>query len=132
MSKSNHLGNAILNHMLGGPDYVRPPTIYIALFTAAPTDAGGGTEVVGGSYARAAVTNDATNFPAAVAGVKANGVAINFAQATAAWGTVVAFGIFDALSGGNLLFWGNLTTPKTVQSGDTPNFSIGALTITED
>lgn len=131
MSKSNYLENAVLNHILGGGDYARPATVYVALFTSAPTDAGGGTEVAGGSYARAAVTNNATNFPAAAGGVKSNGTALAYAQATAGWGTVVAFGVFDALSGGNLLYWAALTTPKTVQNGDTPSWSIGALQFTE-
>lgn len=131
MSKSDYLENKVIDHILGGGDYARPATVYIALFTAAPTDAGGGTEVAGGSYARAAMTNNATNWPAAAGGVKSNGTAITFAQATGAWGTIVAFGVFDALSGGNLLFWATLTTPKTVQNGDTPSFSIGALQFTE-
>lgn len=88
--------------------------------------------MAGGAYARAAVTNNATNWPAAAAGVKANGSAITFAQATAPWGTVTHFGIFDALSGGNLLLWGALTVGRTVATGDTPSFPVGSLTITED
>lgn len=131
MSKSDYLENKTLDALLGGPDYARPATVYLALFTSAPTDAGGGTEIAGGSYARAAVTNNATNFPAAAGGVKSNGTVITYAPATAAWGTVVAFGLFDALSGGNLLFWAPLTTVKPVNSGDSPNWSIGALQFTE-
>jgi hypothetical protein len=132
MSKSDFLENKILDHILGGPDYVRPANVYVALFTAAPTDAGGGTEASGGSYARAAVTNDATHWPAGAGGVKSNGVAITFAQATAPWGTVVAFALFDALVAGNMLMWGALTTNKTVGTGDTPSFPIGSLVFTED
>ncbi|HEV7375516.1 MAG TPA: hypothetical protein VGN95_12405 [Pyrinomonadaceae bacterium] len=132
MSKSNLLENALLDHVLGGGDYSRPATVYIALYTSAPTDAGGGTEVTGGSYTRAAVTNNATNWPAASGGVKSNGVAVAFAQATASWGTCVAFGVFDALSGGNLLYWGMLTVAKPVSNGDTPSFPIGSLQFTED
>lgn len=131
MSKSDYLENKVLDHVLGGGDFARPATVYVGYFIAAPTDAGGGTEPAGGSYARAAVTNNSTNFPAAVGGVKSNGTVINFAQATSAQGTAVAVGVWDALSGGNLLFWAMLTTPKTIQSGDTPNFSIGALQFTE-
>jgi hypothetical protein len=83
--KSEYLENAILDHVLGGPDYTRPGTLYIALYTVAPTDAGGGTEVAGGSYARVAVTNNSTNFPAAAGGAKTNGTLIEFAEATANW-----------------------------------------------
>lgn len=130
--KSDYLENAILDHVLGGSDYTRPATVYLALFTAAPTDAGGGTEVTGGSYARKSVTNNSTNFPAASSGVKNLHVAQSFTAASASWGTVTHFGIFDASTSGNLLYWGALTASKTVDSGDTVTFAIDALSITED
>jgi len=131
-SKSDYLENAILDHVLGGSDYSRPGTVYVALYTVAPTDAGGGTEVTGGSYARVAVTNNAINFPAASSGSKHNGTAVTFAQATANWGTVVAFAILDALTGGNFLYWGDLTASKSVENGDTAEFAVSGITITED
>jgi hypothetical protein len=124
----------MLDAVLGKVTYVAPTTLYVALYTAAPTSAGGGTECTGGSYARSAVTNNLTNFPSASGGgpgVKANGTAVTFPTASAGWGTVVAFGVFDASSGGNLLYWGTLTTSRAVALGDTPSFAIGALTVTE-
>lgn len=132
MSKSDFLENALLDHQLGGPDYTRPATVHIGLFTAAPTDAGGGTEVAGNAYARAAVTNNATNFPAASGGAKSNGTAIAFPQATGAWGTVTHFGVFDAATLGNLLRWGAVTPNKAVAANDTPSFAAGDLDFTED
>lgn len=131
-SKSDYLENKILDHILGGPDYARPATIYIALFTVAPTDAGGGTEIAGGSYARKAVTNDATNWPAASGGAKSNGLAITFVKATANWGTVVAFAIFDAITGGNMMQWGAISPSKPIETYDTPVFDPGELDVTED
>jgi hypothetical protein len=131
-SKSDYLENKILDHVLGGGDYSRPATVYIALYTVAPSDAGGGTEVTGGSYARKDVTNNATNWPAASSGIKQNGTAITFAQATADWGTVVAFAIFDAVTAGNMLYWGDLTASKSVENGDTAEFAVAGITITED
>lgn len=130
--KSDFLELEILDHVLGNAAYSAPATVHIALFTAAPTDAGGGTEVTGGSYARAAVTNNATNFPAAAAGAKSNGAEIAFPAATASWGTVLAFGVFDAATAGNLLYWGLVTPNKAVGSGDTAKFAIGDLDFTED
>jgi hypothetical protein len=132
--KSDFLELKVLDHVLGGGDYTRATTVYVGLFTVTPADAGGGTEVSGGAYARASVTNNATNFPAAAGttAVKANGVAITFPRATASWGTVVAFGVFDAASAGNLLYWGPMTTSRLVSIDDTPSFAIGALTFTED
>lgn len=132
MSKSDYLENEILDHVLGGGDYTRPATVYIALFTAAPNDAGGGTEVTGGSYARAAVTNNATNWPAASSGAKSNGVAIDFPTPNAGWGLVTSFALFDAATDGNLLYYGDLGASKTIDIDDDVSFPIGSLTITED
>lgn len=131
-SKSNFLELELLDHVLGNAAYSAPATVHIALFTATPSDTGGGTEVTGGSYARAAVTNNATNWPAAAAGAKANGTEIAFTEATASWGTVVAFGIFDAATSGNLLYWGDVTPNKAVASGDIARFKVGDIDITED
>lgn len=131
-SKSNFLENELLDHVLGAATYTPPATVYIALFTAAPTDAGGGTEVSGGSYARVSVTNNDTNWPAASGGIKNNGTEITFPTASANWGTIVAMGIFDAASGGNLLFWGDLSQSVVIDTSDTFTFPIGNVEITED
>lgn len=130
--KSDFLENKILNFLFNGGSFSAPATVYIGLYTSAPTDAGGGTEVSGGSYARAAVACNTTNFPTTTNGSIANNTLITFAQATASWGSVVAFGIFDALSGGNLLYWGTVSPAKTVANGDTMSVAIGSLTIAED
>jgi len=126
-SKSDFLENELLDHVYGNAAYSPPATVYVALFTVAPSDAGGGTECTGGSYERKAVTNNATNWPAAVGGVKSNGVAITFVTPTGSWGTVVAFGTLDALAAGNLLNWGDLTTPQAIGTGNTVRFDVGAL-----
>jgi hypothetical protein len=131
-SKSNTLENALLDHVLGGGDYTRPATVYVALFTAAPSDSGGGTEVTGGSYARASVTNNGTNWPAASGGAKSNGTDITFVTASANWGTIVAMGIFDASTSGNLLYWADLTVSKAINNGDTAKFVAGEIDVTED
>lgn len=106
----------------------KPAAIYLALFTAAPSDSGGGTEVTGTGYARVAVTQaDAKwNIPT-TGGVFTNIDDITFPAPTANWGQVTHFGIFDANTSGNLLIWGALTTPKTVNNGDpAPKFTGGA------
>jgi hypothetical protein len=127
---SSYLENKLNDHVLGGSDFTRPANVHFALFTAAPTESGGGTECSGGSYARVSVTNNSTNFPASVSGVKANGGTITFPTASANWGTVTAFGVFDASSGGNLLYFGNLSASRSVTSGDTARFAAGDFTIT--
>ena len=127
-SLSDFAENEILDHLLSAATYTAPATLYLAVFTAAPTDAGGGTEVTGGSYARLAVTNDATNFPAAVAGAKSNGVALTMVTASANWGTIVAYALFDASSAGNMIGWADLTSSVIINNGDTLRFAAGALT----
>lgn len=116
-----------------------PTTLYVALFTVSPTDAGGGTEVTGGSYARVAVTSSLANWAgtqgagttaasSGTSGQTSNNNPVTFPSPTANWGTVVAVGVYDAATGGNLVAWGALTTGKTVNNGDAaPTFAAGAL-----
>lgn len=132
MSKSDYLENRLLDHVLGGPTYNRRPKVYLSLHTASVGDDGSGAECSGGSYQRAEVDNNSTNWPPAVAGSKSNGTLIQFPRATAAWGNVTHFGIWDASSGGNLLRWGTMSVPRAVQSGDAPFFDPGTLTCSED
>lgn len=126
---SDYLENKLLDHLLGGGDYAPAATHHVALFTAAPTDSGGGTEVSGGSYARAALTNNISNWPSASGGLKNNGTTISFPTSSGSWGTVTHFGIYDASSGGNLLCWAALTSSASVASGDTVSFSNNTLQI---
>lgn len=135
-SKSYYASKQILDSRIGGVSYTPPSTLYCALFTVAPTDAGGGTEVSGNAYARVAVTNNLTNFPAATGttvATKTNGTAVTFpVAAPAGWGTVVAVGWFDASTAGNLLDWATLAVSKLVGAGDQPSFAATKLTFTED
>ena len=107
-----------------------PITTYVGLLTVAPTDSTGGTEVSGGSYAR---VSNAFKWPTPTSGAAlSNNAVITFPTATAGWGTVVAFGIYSASSAGSLLYWGDLTVSRTVLTGDTPQFAVGTLTLSED
>lgn len=117
--------NALLDWLMGGASPTRPTTRYLALFTAAPSDSGGGTEVSGGGYARQAVTCGA-----AASGTCSNSGAVAYTASGANYGTVTHVGVFDALTAGNLLWHGALTASKTVNDGDTLNFAIGELDFT--
>lgn len=129
-SASDYLENAILDHVYGGVAYTPAATVYIALATAASD--GSLTELAGNGYARVAVTNDLTSWPAAVGGVKANGVTISFPTAAPGdWATATHFGILDAAVAGNLLGWGELDTPRTVTAGKALAFLPGTLQISE-
>ena len=121
---SDYLENKVLDHVFGGVNYTAPSTLYLALYTVAPTDTGGGTEVSGTAYARQTVAFTGTNDTAS------NTSAVEFPTAGASWGTIVAVGIFDALTSGNLLAYGNLTDSKTIASGDVFRVPAGDLDIT--
>jgi hypothetical protein len=107
-----------------------PGTLSFALSTTTPTNTGTNvTEPSGGSYARVAVTNNATNFPAAAARSKSNGTVIVFNTATGAWGVVTHWVAYDALTVGNFIAWGGLTASIDITSGTQASFAIGALVI---
>jgi len=122
---SNYLENKLLDHFLGTTAYTMPTTVYVGLYTVVPTDAGGGTQVTGGSYARQTAV-----FSAAASGTTSNTANIDFAGMPAA--TTVAIGVFDALTSGNLLLWGTLTANKTTDAGDTLRIATGDLDISID
>jgi len=121
---SDYLENKVVGHVFGGSAYTAPSTLYVALYTSAPSDTGGGTEVSGGAYARQTAAFSIS------ADTASNTSAIEYPTATADYGTVVAVGVFDASSSGNLLAYGNLTTSKTVSTGDVFRFNAGAIDIT--
>ena len=122
---SDYLEDKVLEHVFGGNSYTAPGTHYVALYTVAPTDTGGGTEVSGGAYARQTSTFNVSGTDPTTAFV-----AVEYPTATANYGTVVAVGIMDALTSGNLLAYANLTASKTVSSGDVFRFDAGDLDIT--
>ena len=123
---TDYLEDALLKHVFTNTAYTSPTTVYAALFTVAPSDTGGGTEVSGGAYARQSMA-----FSVSGTGTLAtNSAAVEYPTATADYGTVVAVGIFDAASCGNLLAYANLTVSKTVSSGDVFRFNAGDVDIT--
>lgn len=125
---SNYLANALLNHIFGKGTYTPPTNIYVELSTTAPTDAGTNvTPPSGGGYARKQTAPSDWNMGSGRIIDNAN--AIEFAEATASWGTLSHFALFDAASGGNFLGWGALTTSKAVDSGDTARFAAGDLDV---
>lgn len=124
--------NEVLDELLGNATLM-PDPVFIGLMTTEPADDGTGVvEPVGAGYARVSVVNDLTEWPAASGGQKSNGNVITFPTATGAWGTITHFGIFDALSGGNLLASGALNTSRTVISSDVFRFLATNLVVTLD
>ena len=126
MSFSNFLETEVLDHVFGGNAYTAPTTLYFALFTAAPSDPGGGTEVSGTNYTRVSgaftVSGNTANLTSA----------IEFAAAGSNWGTVTHRAIFDAATSGNMLAYGTLADDKVIETGDVLRIQANQFTITLD
>jgi len=124
---SDHAEALLLDWLMTNGSATRPTAWYVALYTAAPSDSGGGTEVSGSGYAREAVTFAAATSPG---GTTSNTGAVTFTASGGNWGSITHIGIHDAVSGGNLLWHGAMTASKTVNDGDTLEFSIGNIDLT--
>jgi hypothetical protein len=144
---SNYIENALIDWLLRGQSFSPPATLYVALFTATPSDTGGGTEVVtvNTSYARVAIVASLANWAGTQAagstaassgtgGTTSNNVILTFPTPMTVgaggvnWGTIVAVGLFDASTAGNLIIWGPLSVSKAVNAGDpAPVFSAADL-----
>jgi hypothetical protein len=141
-SLTDYLENKIVDHLFRTTTYT-PSNVYIGLLTGACSDSAAGTEVSGGSYARVLVTKadaswkgthgSAAGVSSGTNGTVSNAGAITFPSPTGNWGSITYWGVYDALTSGNLLVCAALTTPKTVNNGDAaPAFAIDALTIQID
>lgn len=141
---SDYWENKVVDLLFRGQTYTVPATHYYALATTSGSDSACGTEVSGGSYSRVAVTPSLTAYAGTqsagsttastgTGGTTSNNATITFPAPTANWGTVVEYCVFDASSGGNLLWRAALTTSKTINNGDSaPSFAAGAATFQID
>ena len=127
-SFSDYTENLVLTWLFTGDSATRPTAWYVGLFTAAPSDTGGGTEVSGSAYARTATGTITVSGTATTA---TNAAAIEFAAASGGnWGTITHAAVFDASSGGNMLAWAPLATSRTINDGDVFRIPASSLTIT--
>ena len=128
MSFSNYLETEILDHVFGGAAYTAPATLYLALHTANPDEDGSGTEVStsGTAYARETVAFTTSG------NTTSNTAAVEYATATANFGTVTHVGVWDASTAGNLLAYAALSSSKTIETGDVFRVPAGDLDITLD
>ena len=122
-SFSDYLEDAVLNYVFRNTGTPTSTNVYLALYTVAPSDTGGGTEVTGAGYAR-----QATAFDASSGGAITNTASESFTAAGGTYGTVVAIGIFDAVTAGNLLAWDTINS-VTIADGDKLAFPIGDIDI---
>lgn len=124
---SDYAEKLLLDFLMTTGTATRPTNWYVALYTSAPSDSGGGTEVSAGGYARQSVSFNAASSPG---GTTSNSGDVSFTASGGDYGTVTHMGIFDASSSGNLLWHGALTASKTVADGDTLTFAAGNIDLT--
>ena len=118
MSMTDAFANTSLDALLGSSTLLGS-TVWIGLLLANPNPDGTGVvEPGGGSYSRVAIVNDSGHWPAASGRVKTHAANIVFPTASADWGTVVAVGVFSALSGGVLKLYDVLNEARIVKNGD--------------
>ncbi len=131
MGMSAYLSQKIMGQFMNAVAYTWPTTVYFGLFTVQPSSGVGGTEASYTGYARVAMTPGTTDFTAvSTSGEISNAVAITFPQNTGSAETVVGYGLFDALTAGDLLTDNLLTTSQTINTDATPSFAVGAFTLT--
>ena len=130
--KSDYAEGAMLQQWLGAASgFVVPANVYVGLYSAAPSDAGGGTELTGSGYARVAVPNNSANWVESSGKIQ-NANQIVYAAATANWLAAVAVGLFDALTGGNMLFFVPLTPSVTILQNAKMTIPVSALQFVEE
>ena len=127
---SDYVENQILNCYLNQTNVTAPTNIYLGLFTATPSDAGGGTEVSGNGYSRVEITAKFDAASGTGGSLSSNADITGFTASGGNWGTVTSIGIFDASTSGNLLFYTALDSSATVNDGDSFQISSGNLTVT--
>ena len=126
MSFSNTYETLVLQYTFTNASVTRPTAWYLGLFTSAPGEAGGGTEISGNAYVREAVTFSVTGDTAT------NTAAIEWPVATGNWGTITHVAVFDASTGGNQIAYAALTASKVIATGDVIRIPAGDLDITLD
>lgn len=126
MSFTNLLETRVLQWALTNGSVTRPTAWWVGLFTAAPGETGGGTEISGNGYTRESVTFTVSG------NLATNDAAIEWPTATGTWGTITHIAVFDAETSGNMLVYASLTSSKTIASGDVLRIPSGDLDVTLD
>lgn len=141
---SDYLANKIIDEVFRGTPFVPPGALYARLLTAAPTNAGGGTEVNAPGYGRVGISRSlaawagtqaagSTTASTGTSGQTSNNAAIIWPSPTSSWGTVTHFALNDTSLAGNLWFWGEVSPSRSVAAtAPSPTIPIGDLTITFD
>ena len=133
MSMSNTAEHKVLKALLQGTDidFRASANLYLALFTADPTESGVFTnEATFTGYSRVAVakasgwTDGGSTFT--------NASLIQFPQCTAGNNTITHFALCTLASGGEIVVSGALNASLNISSGIQAQFSAGSLSVGAD
>jgi hypothetical protein len=139
---TNYLENELIDHIFRARAFIAPAAMYVSLHTADPGETGVTGEVSGNSYTRAQLNPSSANWKSTnglttatdssgTGGVTSNASVLTWPTPTSSgWGTVTHFAIWDAVNNGNCLFYGALSVPKTINSGDAVTAAVDAVTVT--
>lgn len=124
-SLTDYMEKKVLDAMCGNGTPLSSISMWMGLFTAAPSDASGGTEVSGGNYGRKSVGTWLTaTIVSDFAGVS-NATNTVFATASNSWGgPITHFALFDDSATGNMILWATLTAAKTILTNDIAIFDM--------
>lgn len=123
---SVHLAQALINRVFRGQAFATP-TPYLALYTTDPTISDAGSEVSADWYAREAISSWAA--PAGTGRETSNLAAFDFAEVAVADVTVTHWGLRDAATTGNLLFFKAFDDSQALNIGDVFAGSVGDLVV---
>lgn len=133
-SFNNDLESEVLEHLFGSSAFTPTTVFWAALYSASPGEAGSSTaEISGNGYTRVSYQNNSSNWPAA--NPKLNAGAITFPVATGTgWGSVTHMALVSTSASTAPAFYvyADLTTPKTIDGGDTASFAASAISIALD
>jgi hypothetical protein len=125
---SNYAESLVIRWLFDDVAVTRPTSWYVALHTADPGETGATGELSGNGYARQSATfTEDTN------GLVDNDADITFGpNTTTNWGNVTHVSVWDAVSGGNCLAKGALSSSVTINVNDSLKIASGALDISVD
>ena len=110
-------------------DVALPTNYYIGLSTTAPNSDGSGVSEPNSDFGYARVELDSLSEPEN--GAVTNTNAISFEESTNSWGVVTHFVIYDnpTVGEGNLLMYGALSTPRSVETATIMTIKEGNLNL---
>ncbi len=137
-SATDYLEGGLLAHSLGITAFPMPGAIFVALCQTAPTDAAPGAAPADPGYTRMAAPFIMGSGQPATA---SNNTVVQFPPATVDWPSPVGwFELWDAVNGGNRLYWGEIVDPadptvpiqRQVFYGDIVRVPLGTLIVSAD